>query len=76
MRIQLRGAAGQIKDRDLAAFQVLQNIVDGFPCHDLGALRPGIDMAVQTLLVAQIAQVHLQGLQGAAPDGGKIAVLQ
>jgi hypothetical protein len=49
----------------------LQQLRHGILSHDLGPLWPGIDMAMLTLQIAEIAQIDLQGLQLPPADRGE-----
>jgi enoyl-CoA hydratase/carnithine racemase len=63
MRIQLGRAAGQVDAAHAGAGgEEIDHRIDGLGGHLLGALRAGIDVAVQAALVAAVAEVELQGL--------------
>ena len=67
-----------IRDRVKAAgpadAQGLDDQIDDLTVHLLGALGAGIDMAMHTTLIAQIAQIDLQGLQRPATQGREIGL--
>ena len=75
-RVQFRRTAGQIQRGDAARAQDLDNQRHRGLVHHLGSIRPGVDVAVQAGLIAPVTQVHLQGRDCSAPQGGKIADLQ
>jgi hypothetical protein len=52
------------------------NGIDGFSGHFLGALRAGVDVAMQAALVAAIAEVDLQRVEHAPLEGGEIGTAQ
>ena len=74
MRVQLRGAAGQVQRGQLPHSQHLQHQGCGVGIHHFGALRAGVDVAVQAALVALVAQVHLQRVQGGATQRREIGI--
>jgi hypothetical protein len=61
--VELGRATGQVEHRDGAGAQHLEHQVDGGTVHHLGAVRPGIHVAMQTTLVAFVAEVDLQGAE-------------
>jgi len=72
MGIQLRGAAGQVERGGAARREIAQHLLRGLERHRLRARGPGVHMAVQARLVADITQVHLQGFEAAAGERRKI----
>jgi len=74
--MQFGGATGQVQRLDATRFQHLGDERQRLGVHHLGAVGPGVDMAVQARLVAAVAQVHLQGAQGLAADGREAGVGQ
>ena len=70
--IQFRCAAGEVQGRKRQGRQALEDEVYRCLVHDLGALRAGIDVAVQALLVAPVTEVDLQRVWAAASQRGKI----
>ena len=76
MGVQFRRAAGEVQNLDAAGGQQAQDVPDGVRRHLFLAPRAGIDVAVQALLIAAIAQIDLQGLQAGAAQGGEIGGFQ
>src|SRR5690625_6411571 len=70
--MHLRRAAGQIQGLNASRFEHLNNELNGVIAHHLLASRARVDVAVHTGLIALVAQVHLQRVQLAAMNGGKI----
>jgi len=66
VRVQLRRATGQVERPDVLGRQHVEHRVHGGLVHLLGAAGPGVYMAVHAGLVAGVAQIDLQGLDGAA----------
>ena len=71
-RMQFRCATGQIQRLHAMGFQYAQHIVQGRIVHQFSALGAGVDMAVSTTEIAQIAQIDLQYRQRATGNGRKI----
>ena len=59
-RIQLGCAAGDVHDRDIGLFQGGHAQLGGLARHLLGAVGPGIDMAMAAGLVAELADIDLE----------------
>ena len=74
--VQLRRPASQIQGLYLTRLQHLRNQGQRGLVHHLGSVGAGVDMAMQATLVAFVAQVDLQGLQGSALDGRELGLLQ
>ena len=68
IRVQLRGAAGDVERRDAPPLQEFDHQIGSRGVHLLGAVRAGIDVAVHAGLVATIADIDLQGLKLPARD--------
>ena len=75
-RIEFRRSAGHIQDLHGTGLQEMQHQVHMFRAHEFGAMRAGVDMAVHALLVAFVAQVHLQRAQTPPPHRRKGVLLQ
>ena len=74
MGVQLRSAASQVQRFHLRFFQKGNHLIDDYAAHNLlGAIWPGVDMAMEALLIAEITQIGLQGFQVGAPDGWKFS---
>jgi hypothetical protein len=65
VRVHLRGAAGEIDDlsAQFVAMRIdpVEDLAHRFPGHDLRAVRAGLDVAMVTREVAQLAEVELKG---------------
>ena len=72
VRVQFRGAAGQVERGHRASFEHVDHEVDRVAIHDLGAVRAGVDVAVQAGLVAAVAEVHLQRVERATLQRGEV----
>ncbi len=72
--VQFRCPPSQVQRTRLTCSQDLHDQLHGVRVHHLGAVGPRIDMAVNTGLVALVAQVDLQGLQRAAPDRREVGL--
>ncbi len=75
MGIELRCPAGQVELFDRIVIKEIQNCVDGISIHDLCSFGSGIDVTVEALLVAQVAEIDLEGVQRSAPEEGKVAAV-
>ena len=71
IRIEFGRAAGDVERRYVPPRQKIEHDVGDLGRHLLGAVRSGIDVAVEARLVAAIADIDLQGVEPAAPDGGE-----
>ena len=64
VRVHLRRAAGEVGDLNIQFVVMLVDPVEDpahrVPRHDLGAIRPGLDVAVMAREVAHLAEVQLQ----------------
>jgi hypothetical protein len=69
--VQLRRAARDVERRRAEPPHGVDHLPGRLAAHDLRALRAGVDVAVFARLVAELADVDLQGL-----DGGGGAQLQ
>ena len=77
MRIELWRAAGQVQQPKLRVLgQELQNTIRPATIHRLGAIRPGLDVAMIASEVASLGQIHLQRADGTSSWGGKPKRLQ
>ena len=76
MRVQLGGAAGQVQQFHALPGDQRQHLLDRFPAHGFGAVGAGIDVAVDTAEIADIAQVDLQRLHAGAVEVGEITFQQ
>jgi len=76
LRVELGRAAGDIQRRHARAAQVLQDLVDDLARHGLRARRPGIDVAMDTALIATIAEIDLQHFHGIARNRGELGLLE
>ena len=74
--MHLRSAAGQVQGADRMGIDHREQRLDDLVGHRLGAGGAGVDMAMQTPLVAQVRQVYLQHLQRTTPDGGEIEFVE
>jgi len=72
VRVELGSAAGQVDGRRPARAQVFEDLVHGLPRHRLRAARPRVYVAMHARLVAHVPEVHLQGVDASAIEGGKI----
>ena len=68
IRIEFGRAAGDVERCDAPAFDEVEHQVGDLGRHLLGAVRPGIDVAVEARLVAAIADIDLQSIELAAAD--------
>jgi hypothetical protein len=66
--VQLRRAAGDVHGGDVGHRQCVEAELHRLAGHDLGAVRPGVHVAVPAGLVAQLADVHLQHLNAGRPQ--------
>ena len=71
MGIEFRRAASEIEQPDTLPRQQREHLLDGGKRHRLGAGRAGVDVAVHTAEIADVAQVDLQRVQLRATDRGK-----
>jgi hypothetical protein len=69
--MELGRAAGDVERGDGALPEHLQHEIDGAGIHRLGAVRPGVDVAMEAGLVAAVAEVDLKRGQPPAPDRRK-----
>ena len=72
MRVQFRRATGQVQRLQVRCIQYRQHLINCVAIHLLRALRSGVNMAVHTTKVTQVAQIDLQRLQGGTLHRGKI----
>ena len=75
-RMHLRSSAGQIQGVDRMRIDYAEQCLDDIVGHRFGSRGTGVDMAMQTALIALIGQIHLQHLQRPAGDGRKIQLVQ
>ena len=59
IRIELGRAAGDVERRDAPARDKIEHDIGDLGRHFFGAVRPGIDVAMETGLVAAIADIDL-----------------
>ena len=64
LRVQLRCAAGDVEYRDLCAFKKCNARIGDTGRHDLGTIGARIDVTVPAGLVAPLAEVDLQHVDG------------
>src|SRR4029077_2116333 len=76
IRIKLRSAAGNVESRDHLTPKKFQYHVSDIGWHFLGPRGAGIDVAMETRLVAAIADIDLQSFQPAAADRRKGNLLE
>ena len=76
MRIEFRGAAGDVDGLDVPRLQEFDDRGNGFCRHFLGAARAGIDVTVHAALIATVSQIHLQRRKCAAAQAGEAAFVQ
>ena len=69
--MELGRPTGEIQAGEAPGCQHLWNQPEGIPIHRFGAGGSRIHMAVAAGLVAAVAEVHLQGGEGAASEWGK-----
>src|SRR6266404_4549059 len=60
-RVQLGRSSGYVKSRDVRSTQSPDYVLRSFSRHNLGARRASIDVTMLARLVAQLANVNLQG---------------
>jgi hypothetical protein len=66
VEIQLRGTAREVKRFGSGVLQRVNDEINGFAVHHLGALRTGRNVAMHAGLIAFVAEVHLQSAHTAA----------
>jgi len=71
LRMQLGRAAGDVERLGARTLEKHEHVLHDGRRHHLGALRPGIDVAMHAALVAAVAEVDLQRLEALAPQGRK-----
>ncbi len=76
MYIEFRRPAGQVQRLQTALLQHRQHQIDGRAIHHFRAIRPGIDVAMLASLVAQIAEIDLQGIEFFTPHRREIGLAQ
>ena len=74
--MELRRPTGEIQAAEAPGGQHLRNQGQGVSIHRFGAGGPRIHMAVAAGLIAAVAEVHLQGGEGAAAEWGKRQVVR
>ena len=72
MRIQLWCAAGQVECFESQVAQAVDNQLNRALVHDLTPVWSGSDMAMQALLIALIAQIHLKRVGVPAANRGEV----
>jgi hypothetical protein len=76
MWIELGRATRDIEDGNLLTAKKFQHQIRDVARHLLGSGRTRIDVAVETGLVAAVANVDLQRFKLAAMDGGKANLVE
>jgi len=66
VRIEFGRPAGDVERADGAAVEHGEHEVGDVARHFLGAVRPGIDVAVHAALIAAVADIHLQRVETSA----------
>ena len=66
--VELRRAAGDVHDGDVAAGEHRNNLLGGLARHDFGARRARVHVAVAASLVAELADIYLQGCDARSPQ--------
>jgi two-component system LytT family response regulator len=72
MRIQLRRTPGEVEDAGTRCTQGRNHLFDGRRIHRLGPVRSGGDMTMLAGLVADVAEVDLEGVEAASRDGREV----
>ena len=76
VRVQLRRAAGDVQRGDAARPQHREDLVDRLRRHHLPAVGARVDVAVQAGLVAAVAEVDLQRIDGAPGEGREVGLAE
>jgi hypothetical protein len=76
MRVELGGAAGNVQRTHARSFEVPQHDAYRLEIHLLGAGRAGVDVAMHAALIAFVAKIDLERLEGFPADCRKLADLE
>src|SRR6476659_5601024 len=76
MRVQFRGAAGNVEDWYVGSLQNVEALFGGFQRHRFTTIGSGVDVAVTTGLVANFSEVNLKDLDLSRAKNGKSKLSQ
>lgn len=75
MRVQFRRATGQVQgSHRRIGYQELDDGIDRFGRHFLGAVRSGIDVTVHAVLIASVSEIDLEGLDRLPAYRGEVGL--